>query len=183
MQTRRAASSNDAGQQRMLRLRPEGRHWRSHLSRLDCVQRRYTTGSIVQLGLEAALWMRFGEVVRARPATTGGAAPGVFSEADGSHVARYPRRMRRRRSVGSGARVPPRSHQGLDGPTPCPISGRPILFCFPPSCARCRDRQRCPRSPLARTTSFWFLSWNAPSSPCSWAPLRSRTTARRSCRL
>ncbi len=147
------------------------------------VQGRRATGSIVQLRLRVALWMRFGEVVRAQLATIWNAAPGASSEADGSHVARYPGRISRSQSVGSGAQVPLRSHQGLDGPTPCPTSGRPIPLYLPPSCARCRDHPRCPRSRLARTTFSWFLSWSVPSSPCSWALPRSQTTASRPCLL
>jgi len=75
-----------------------------------CAQERRATGSLVQLRLRVTLWGRFGEVVRAHLATMQSAAPGAFSEADGSHVARYPRRISRSRSVGSGVQVPLRLH-------------------------------------------------------------------------
>jgi hypothetical protein len=142
----------------------------------DCAQEQRATASVVQRRLRVALWERFGEVVRVLLATTQSAVPGAFSEADGSHVARYPRRISRSWSVGSGVQVPLRLHQGLGGPTLCPTSWRLILLYLLPSCARCRDHPRCLRSRLARTTFSWFLSWSVPSSPCSWALPRSRIT-------
>ena len=107
LQKRPAAKLADAEQRGRLRPRstiagisartPVGWH---------CAQGRRATGSVVQLRLRVALWGRFGEVVRALLATTQSAAPGALSEADGSHVARYPRRISRSRSVGSGVQVP-----------------------------------------------------------------------------
>jgi hypothetical protein len=135
---------------------PAGRHR---------AQERRPTCSLVQLRFRVALGGRFGEGGGALLATVRSGTPGAFSEADGSRVARYPRRSSRNRSVGSGAHGPLRLHQGSCGPTPCPTCWRPILLCLLPSCARCRDRPRCPRSRLARTTSSWFLTWSVPSSP------------------